>query len=420
MAYSLPESRFTGIDLAADPIASGLNTVAALGLENITLLAADLMDIGKDYAGFNDVEFDYIIAHGFYSWVPPEVRDRLIALCHEWLAPQGIAFISYNVYPGRHVREMLREMMLYHTRNLEDPGERHRQAKWFLDFLRNGRSIPKPWRELMDHEMQALVDRPPGSLFHDDLAEINDPVYFRDFAAHAGRHHLQYLGDADVHEMFDPADTLAWLHQDDVLEREQYHDFLHFRTFRQTLLCHQGVQLDRQLTPARMEGLLFSASATYVDGGQIEGLRHRRIRAVHESVNRVVDALGETYPLPLSFEELIPYAGDREALRDILFGLTIGGFADIHVHDFPCEETVTAKPKASRLARHQASLSPFVTSACQHPVKLDEVGRRLVCLLDGTRDHQQLAEALAEMPGGTATELSSNLEWLARMALLEG
>jgi len=316
-------------------------------------------------------------------------------------------------------------MMLYHTRNIEELAERSRQATWLLDFLRKGRSVPRPWRELVDRETQALVDRPPGSLFHDDLADINDPVYFRDFAAHAARHQLQYLGDADVHEMFDPEKALAWLGEDDVLEREQYHDFLSFRTFRQTLLCHEAVGLERPATPARMERLLFSAPARRVEGGQIEGLNHTRITAIHEAVNRVAGALGETYPLPLTFEELIPYAGDREALRDILFGLVIGGFAGIHIYDFPCEETVTAKPLASRLARYQASISPYVTSACQHPVKLDDVGRQLVCLMDGTRDHRQLVQALVGVPGAAgakqmAEELSSHLEWLARMALLEG
>ncbi|SPF39986.1 Methyltransferase type 12 [Candidatus Sulfopaludibacter sp. SbA4] len=419
MAYGLPESRFTGVDLAAEAIAAGQATIAALGLTNISLLPADLRDIGPDCG-----EFDYILAHGVYSWVPPDVRDRLVAVCRERLAPHGIAFISYNVYPGRHVRQMLREMMLYHTRNIPDLAECIRQARWFLQLLRDGRAVPSRWHALLDGEIEALLERDADGLCHDDLAEINDPVYFRDFAAHAARHGLQYLGEADPYEMFDQGDRLAWL-EGDVIEREQYLDFLRVRRFRQTLLCYEGIALQRQPGPALMERFLFSAPAQTIEGGKIQGMRGIRITAVHEAVNRVAAALGETYPLPLAFEELVPYAGDRDALREILFGLVVGGFADIHVYDFPCEETVTAKPRASRLARHQAAISPYVTGACQHVVKLDEVARHLVCLMDGTRDHRQLAHDLAAIPGAPtadriAEHLLASLEWLARMSLLEG
>jgi hypothetical protein len=112
-------------------------------------------------------------------------------------------------------------------------------------------------------------------------------------------------------------------------------------------------------------------------------------------------------------------------LGEILFGMVMGGFADIHIYHYPCEETVTARPKASRLARHQAATSPLVVGACPHVVKLDEVARHLVCLMDGTRDHQQLAQDLAGLPGAPPLEqvvehLPSSMEWLARMTLLEG
>ena len=419
VAYSLPESSFVGIDLAAEPIAAGRATIAALRLENISLVAADLRDIGSEYG-----EFDYILAHGVYSWVPPDVRDRLVAVCRERMAPNGIAFISYNTFPGRHVRQMLREMMLYHTRNIPDLTERVRQARWFLQFLQDGHAVPPPWQALLDHETELLRTRSDDGLYHDDLAEYNDSVYIRDFAAHAARHGLQYLGEADPFEMFDQGDRLGWL-KDDVIEREQYLDFLRFRRFRQTLLCRQEIPLHRQPGPVLMERFLFSAPAQTLEGGEIQGMRGICIIAGHEAVNRVTAALGETYPLPLSFDELLPYAGDRAALREILFGLMVAGFADIHVYDFPCEETVTARPKASRLVRHQAALSPFVTGACPLVVNLDEVARHLVCLMDGTRDHRQLAQDLAAIPGAPPVEqvvehLPASLEWLAHMSLLEG
>src|ERR1041385_112988 len=108
MAYFLPECRLVGIDLAGAAIADGNRVVKDLKLRNIELREDDLRDLPQD-AG----EFDYIIAHGLHSWIPVDVRDRLMELGRSLLAPQGIVFLSYNTWPGSHTRQILREMMLY-------------------------------------------------------------------------------------------------------------------------------------------------------------------------------------------------------------------------------------------------------------------------------------------------------------------
>jgi SAM-dependent methyltransferase len=394
LAYHLPESRFTGIDLAAAPVGAACATAGELGLSNIDLRVADLRDLGAEMG-----EFDYILAHGLYSWIPADVRDRLLAVCRERLAPEGVAFVSYNVYPGRYPRQMIREILLYHTRGLEDPAERIVEARRLLEKL--------------DHpEAKSLMEQGDDSLFHDDLAPINDPVWFREFAGHAQRHRLQYLGEADSHKTFDPAMPLVPAAE--VLEREQYVDFLKLRRFRQTLLCHEGIALDRAAGAGRMDEFLFSENK----GGQ-------GISSNEEAVEAVVQALHDTAPLPVRFEELIPYAGNSGLLREILFVLLRAGCVNLHVHDFPCQETVTERPRASRLVRYQAAGEGNVTSACHIPVELDVIARHLVRLLDGTRTHEEIACELAAVEGAPGLEnvrrhLPGSLDWLARLALLEG
>lgn len=422
MAYYLPGGSFTGIDLASEPIAAGCATVDALGLRNLTLKAADLRDIGAGYG-----EFDYIIAHGLYSWIPLDVRDGLMAVCRERLAPQGIAFISYNVLPGRAILQMLRDMMRYHTRHVADAAPRIEQARAFLHFLRNGRQLSPKWQALVEEEVKNLLEHRDGSLFHDDLADINDPVYFHEFAAHAQRHGLQYLGEAEPHEMFDPTDSLQSLTPpaSDLIEREQYLDFLKARRFRRTLLCRAGIPLRREVTIDAMDAFLFSSQPFSIADGVITNQHGSRITIVDAAVERVIRALGDAHPLPVEFEELVPYAGARESLREILYGLMVGAMVNLHVHDFPCEETVTQHPAASRLVRYQAADGPKVTNACHTMVKLDEVARHLVCLLDGTRDMEAIAHDLAAIEGAPPVEelrrgLPGSLGWLARMALLEG
>jgi len=397
-AYYLPQSRFMGVDLAEAPIAAGRGIAAELGLSNISLRAADLRDLGPD-----DGEFDYIFAHGLYSWIPADVRDRLLAVCRERLAPQGVAFVSYNVYPGRYSRQMIREILLHHTRAIEDPAERIAAARRLLPQIEH-------------EEAQHVMEHGDDGLFHDDLAPINDPVWFHEFAAHARRHGLQYLAEAQAHKTFDPAREQAGENTADVIEREQYVDFRKLRRFRETLLCHEGIALDRAIGPERMNEFLFSE---YQRAQQISG--EQGVQAVEA----VVQALHDTGQLPVQFQELIPYAGNAELLGQILFALLVAGCANLHVHDFACQETVTERPRASHLARYQLDLGSAVTSACHIPVELDAIARQLVRLLDGTRTHEEIARELAEIHGAPSLEevrrhLPGSLDWLAGMGLLEG
>jgi SAM-dependent methyltransferase len=397
-AYYLPQCHFLGIDLAEAPIAAGNAITAELGLSNIILRAADLRDLGPD-----EGEFDYIFAHGLYSWIPADVRDRLLAVCRERLAPQGVAFVSYNVYPGRQSRQMIREILLYHTRAIEDPAQRIAAAR---------RLLPQIEHEEAKHVMEHGDD----GLFHDDLAPINDPVWFHEFAAHARRHGLQYLAEAQAHKTFDPAMGQAGENTADVIEREQYVDFRKLRRFRETLLCHEEIALDRDIGPARMNEFLFSE---YQRAQQISG--DQGVQAV----NAVVQALHDTGHLPVPFQDLVPYAGSAELLGQILFALLVAGCANLHVHDFPRQATVTERPRASRLARYQVNLGSAVTSAGHLPVELDEIARQLVRLLDGTRTHEEIARELSETKGVPGLDevrrhLPGSLHWLAGKGLLEG
>ena len=121
IACLYPESEFIGVDLSAHAIERGQANVAALGLTNIALHNRNIMEMASDGR-----PFDYIIAHGVYSWVPPAVREKMLALYGECLAPNGVAYVSYNAHPGSHLRDMVRDMMLFHIRDLTEPKRTHR------------------------------------------------------------------------------------------------------------------------------------------------------------------------------------------------------------------------------------------------------------------------------------------------------
>ena len=130
MAETLPEAKFVGIDLSQRQILAGQHLIDTAGLKNVALEQKSVLELDRDMG-----TFDYIIAHGLYSWVPGEVQQKILELCRDLLSPNGIAYISYNTYPGWHLQGMLRDLLLYRTRKFADPHMRIRQSRLLLDKL---------------------------------------------------------------------------------------------------------------------------------------------------------------------------------------------------------------------------------------------------------------------------------------------
>ena len=411
MAYTLPGSEFMGLDLGERCVAAGQETISALGLSNVRLVCLDILEAGTDLG-----QFDYIIAHGVYSWVPPAVQERILAICRENLNPQGAAYVSYNVYPGAHVRNMLAEMLRYHARRFSAPGERIEQAAAMLSFLSAARPPQDAYSALLRHEVEVLSTRRKESLFHDELAEFQAPVYFRQFAERAAAHQLQYLGESDFFEMVDSAEPpeirsrLQGLAADPI-EKEQYLDFLKCRRFRQTLLCHSEVTLNRHVESSRVRNF-FVSTRRRVNQEQ------EQLPSEHPVAKAAFAALGDAWPAALSFEELKERAGaeDEPLLCDIVLGFFACGVFQLHVSRPPMATTVAERPRASALARLQARTGEYVTSLRHQVVHLeDDISRRLLRALDGTRDRAALARELAV----ESAELERALHAFVRLALLE-
>ncbi|MBI3866078.1 MAG: class I SAM-dependent methyltransferase, partial [Planctomycetia bacterium] len=89
-AEALPGSTFLGVDLSERQIAVGCTTVDELELDNIELRHGNIMDVSAD-----DGQFDYIIVHGIFSWVPHDVQDRILSVCKQNLTPNVVAYVSY-------------------------------------------------------------------------------------------------------------------------------------------------------------------------------------------------------------------------------------------------------------------------------------------------------------------------------------
>jgi len=139
LAFYFPRSRFLGVDLYANQIADGQALIDAVGLDNVTLRQGDILDLDPVALG----QFDYVIVHGVYSWVPDAVRERILTLCAAVLAPEGIGYVSYNTLPGWRMRGMLRDVLGYATRQASSVEQRLAALRGCLDRL----GMPSPgWR----------------------------------------------------------------------------------------------------------------------------------------------------------------------------------------------------------------------------------------------------------------------------------
>jgi methyltransferase-like protein/2-polyprenyl-3-methyl-5-hydroxy-6-metoxy-1,4-benzoquinol methylase len=413
MASELPEGRFLGVDLSPRQIADGRRRLEAVGIANVELRAMSLLDVDASLG-----EFDYVVAHGVFSWVGPEVQESVLRICRENLAPAGVAYVSYNTFPGWHQRLMVREMMLFHTRGVEDLLERGAGALDVLELVAGASTDDLQARFLRARlEHLAGYRERPSYVIHEYLEESNAPLYFHQLMARAGRHGLQYVADAETGvaeiETLPPevAARLRGLARDRV-ELEQYLDFVVNRTFRRSLLCHAGAPLGLAMVPERMRRLHAASpvrpeSATpdlrSEAGETFRGERDRLFAVSHPATKAVLVALSETWPRALAFGDLLARAGallgsgvEEALLADILFSLYGGGFLDLHLLPPVCVERVSERPAALPLARREATLGSLVTNAHRRILKLDDDLVRILLLhLDGTRDRAALREVLA-------------------------
>ncbi|MDB5446627.1 MAG: hypothetical protein JWQ97_1944, partial [Phenylobacterium sp.] len=377
--------------------------------------------------------FDYIIAHGVYSWVPGEVREALLALVRRSLAPEGLAFVSYNALPGCHVRLLVREMVMHHLRGVEGFEARLGATREFLTLLIENTAEADPMAAAVQAQCRSMLERDPRVLFHDELGPIYEPFYLTDFLAAGARHGLQFVAEAEGvwwrEELFPSSrgKAVRRLIGEDTAELHQYMDFLTARLFRQTILCRAEARLDRKVEHRRIRGLWASALAKPIDPEpDLDSLAPVRFElsskvaiSLSEPVlKRALFTLSQAWPQAVSVSSL----ADHPDVDEGLLQLFTGGHVDLSTGPAPMTTTPGERPLASPLARLHAEHPSGEFCGLDHNfVQIeDEQGRRFVKLLDGTRTRADLAAEMADAgpPGELAGRIAAYLDRLAHLGLL--
>lgn len=419
MAYGLPQAEFVGVDLSAKQVQVGQKSIARLDLRNVRIEHASIMDIDASWGSF-----DYLICHGVFSWVPRAVQDKVFEIAAQRLADNGIAYISYNTYPGWHMRSNVRHMLGFGTDALLPPALRVAQARTLLDTL--VAAVPdqaSAYARMLGTELERLREAEDWYLFHEELESDNTPLYFHQFIARAGGFGLQYLAEAEIAGMFNPGlpdvavDSIAALSAD-VVQYEQYVDFLRNRHFRQTLLCKSAVQPQRQISPAMLDGLLLASNARPKSGDAIDlrpgvgvsfALKSGAQGTTSSPLTKAaLGVLAERWPLSCDFDELFavaseragawlpPDANNRERMRQELFACFASGLINAHMSQPRCSARVGERPEASAWARDEMRASQTATNLRHEVIRLVPFSQAALQLLDGSRSRDQLIDALDE------------------------
>jgi ubiquinone/menaquinone biosynthesis C-methylase UbiE len=392
MAANEPGSHFTGIDLAETAITAARSWSERLGLANTEFAQADILDWNP--AGSR---FDYILIHGLYSWVPPHVREAILSLSRTSLAPDGIAYISYNALPGCYIRRYVWDVLRFHTRDIEDPRQKIAAAReiaakmcaWLVD---------EHQQPVLKKEFELLLTVHESVLLHDDLAEWNKPFSLSEFVEAAQRHGLQYLCDArfsrdSVHDL--------GLEGEEWLAARQYADFVTVRKFRSSLLCHAGSAIDHTIRTERLMGVFASSPAEpqpeQSDGTQTFKLGDEKsLSTNHPVAKRILTELFRIWPACRPVSELPFGSLARDAAAALVLRLYEARALELRIRPPRLVSTVTERPVASSLARLQiASGQTAVTNQRHVSVMLtDELSRQFLLLLDGSRDRAALLRDL--------------------------
>jgi SAM-dependent methyltransferase len=428
LAELLPGSEFVGVDLSSSQIARARADAAAIGATNVRFEAMDIRDV-PDWG-----PFDFVICHGVFSWVPDDVRRRILAIASEQLSPHGIAYVSYNTLPGWHARGMLRAIL----RRVVPPGppqEMARTARTFLHILRTQTPERLPLGAWLRGELALLDQLSDRYLYFEYLVEENVPLYFDEFLQLATDAGLQHLGDADVSSMLpsqlgDEGERFVDAITRTQLEQEQLLDYLTIRLFRRTLLCPRDVVLEREvdhhvlaegwigadltlaavgeehddlpdLDDADVRARLLSDTTelTFIDS---DGLRiasddaiskamlHRLTRVgaggtwMRDVIGDVAHGLGRA-----DDDELVEDVCAR-AMRILLQGrLEVGGWRR------PVAADVPDRPATTAVVRMQASAGETTVVGPRHEHRsVDPLDRALLAVMDGTLDREGLVAHL--------------------------
>ncbi len=420
-AARYPLSDCVGVDLEPSQIAEGQQIVDISGLRNVSLRAHSIEDIDASFG-----KFDYIICHGVYSWVPPSVQQAILRVSSENLTDNGIAYVSYNTYPGWKTKEILRDAMLLRGKAGATPKEKLGLARGMLDFMLERSAPGSVLKAIMTEAVPALNSHGEHYLMHEYFELCNAPCYFTHFLERAAQQNLVYLGEAQPQIMIasnfgaEIAKPLLAEFSHSQVQLEQYLDFVVNRTFRQTLLvkAEQAKKINYSMGLApytqfhygdRYEAIASPESA--LPGTQSFRCNRKKVEfhLSHPAQHAIIRDLIKHAPATRTWQQLLAGAQQVTGLaydeveknaHTLIQYLVTTGAVRYRSNSVEAAAEITQTPKAFALEMVKASKLALVprrypvANIWHDPVTLDPIEHCLMGGLDGSNTLPQLQERL--------------------------
>ena len=416
MASEFPGSEFLGIDLSENELTSGKDLIHKLGLKNVTLEKRSILDIDRELG-----QFDYIIARGVFSWVPFEVQEKILSICSNNLATHGIAYINYSVYPGGHIDDALRRIMLYHIGEMRGTKERAEKAREILEFLSDTMATDHPFRPRLEGIL-SMRGRPDlESLFyHEYLNSKTESSYVSDFVDRAHRNGLRFLCEATPRtawagNLHGKSERMLRRIKDEE-KKQQYEDFLLNRSSRQTLLCRKERSIKNKPNFSKVRDFYVSSSLAkgtrqydlFTRNQETYSANGRHVTTEDSMVKEVLDLLSKVWPQGVSFKTLTHHVVARSTQNDddlsqvenslvqFLGACFESGTIELRTRPLNLVTTISERPKVTALVRYQAKRNTpaWVTNQRHEAVWLDPVWKQVMPLLDGDNTRAMLKDYL--------------------------
>jgi SAM-dependent methyltransferase len=413
IAAIYPRSQFVGVDRSTVQLEQARELAQAAELRNVQLHCRDLCEF--DPPG----EFDYIIAHGFYSWVPAQVRDRLLHLCGKHLSPRGVAFVSYMVNPGAYVNCALRHMMQLTIRNVPDDQLAAAARKTANLLVEIAPKLAPRWGPVLAKWGADVCKYPDFSLLHDTLEATYHAVYLTEFVEHAAANGLKYLADASADQWASSSEIqnkVAQISPDPLLQ-VQAMDIAGFRMFRQSLLGRPDAEYARP-DPLAMIEKWFFASDKLLPPVLKDQPPPQQIAPPGSLQRAILSVLAKRWPKTISFGELsrqilLPAGvGTDRPVAQAILKLYERNRLEIWPREpaFIDDGLDPTRARTTKLAQVQSARGLAITNLRHMAFEgKNDVARKLVASLNGTPPSE---EALKYIPALVRNSMLVNQDGL--------
>ncbi|MDV7339808.1 class I SAM-dependent methyltransferase [Terasakiella sp. A23] len=412
LAARFDKSSFVGVDLSSVQIETARKHAEAMSLRNIDFMAQSILD-----ADFHGQKFDYIIAHGLYSWVDKTLQPQILEACASLLEPDGLVFMSYNTLPGWSSTQIIRNMMMYAGQMIENPEERISKAKAYLQFIQGSIPSDQPhYKALVEGEINAVMGKEENFLLHDHMEEHNNPCYFHEFETSVRNAGLAYFHDMDYPDinlsLQDPLVAQKAQAISDRCEKQQYLDFVSNRKFRSSVLTLKDQQFSEEMILERCQNVQFilnckiTGDFQHVDTDAIELIGTKRFNVQGKLQGQIICAclieMSRALPKRLLRQEIITAVKKRLSMYDeeqiaaefdkYILAFLNSGILSPTLDHMQLGNLSTTRPKAFDLARYMAKFVDIVPNIHHEVVKLTVLQKILLAHLDGQQEKAALAK----------------------------